>query len=175
MLEILFQLIIFVYLLNLYIVSLSLSRCVCTRLESYLEGKKHILKKQNLNFVFGKKKKIWFVKLLVLKNYFLEMKLKASFSKCVFNKKTWLENRLPNSPYFDLIFDHKIISVILSIRLIWQWSRHRIMLYLFIIHPIKIIFGISNTIFFSILKTQVIHHTYESKVVSSSSNMSRRI
>ena len=28
-----------------------------THLESYLEGKKHILKKQNSNFGFGKKKK----------------------------------------------------------------------------------------------------------------------
>jgi hypothetical protein len=55
-------------------------------LESHLEGKKHILKKQNPNFVFGKKKKAWFVKFLALKNHFLEMKLKASFSKCAFNK-----------------------------------------------------------------------------------------
>jgi hypothetical protein len=57
------------------------------RLESHLEGKKHILKKQNPNFVYGKKKKTWFVKILVLKNHFLEMKLKTSFSKCAFNKK----------------------------------------------------------------------------------------
>jgi hypothetical protein len=52
-----------------------------------LEGKKHILKKQNPDFVFSKKKKTWFVKFLALKNYFLEMKLKVSFSKYVFNKK----------------------------------------------------------------------------------------
>ena len=45
-----------------------------------------------------KKKKTWFVKILVLKNHLLEMKLKTSFSKCVFDKKTWLENGLPNSP-----------------------------------------------------------------------------
>jgi hypothetical protein len=56
-------------------------------LESHLEGKKHILKKQNPNFVFGKKKKAWFVKFLILKNHFLEMKFKASFSKCAFNQK----------------------------------------------------------------------------------------
>ena len=35
---------------------------VCARLESHLESKKHILKMQNPNFVFGKKKKAWFVK-----------------------------------------------------------------------------------------------------------------
>jgi hypothetical protein len=53
-----------------------------------LEGKKHILKKQNSNFVFGKeKKKAWFIKFLTLKNHFLEMKPKASFSKCAYNKK----------------------------------------------------------------------------------------
>jgi hypothetical protein len=63
------------------------SNKLCARLESHFEGKKHILKKQNPNFVFDKKKKAWFVKFLALKNHFLEMKLKASFSKCVFNKK----------------------------------------------------------------------------------------
>ena len=57
------------------------------RLESHLEGKKCILKKQNPNFVFDKKKKTWFVKFLTLKNHFLEMKLKTSFPKCAFNKK----------------------------------------------------------------------------------------
>jgi hypothetical protein len=37
--------------------------------------------------VFGKKKTAWFVKFLALKNHFLEMKLKVSFSKYAFNKK----------------------------------------------------------------------------------------
>ena len=56
-------------------------------LESHLEEKKTHFKKQNPNFVFGKKKKTSFVKFLTLKNHFLEMKLWASFSKCAFNKK----------------------------------------------------------------------------------------
>jgi hypothetical protein len=58
-----------------------------------LKDKKHILKKQNPNFVFGKKKKTWFVKFLALKNHFLEMNVKVSFSKCAFNKnmvKKWV-------------------------------------------------------------------------------------
>ena len=58
-----------------------------TCLESHLEGKKHILKKQNPNFVFGKKKKTWFVKFLAWKNHLLKMKLKTLFLKYVFNKK----------------------------------------------------------------------------------------
>jgi hypothetical protein len=49
--------------------------------------------------MFGKKKKTWFVKNFALKNHFLEMKLNTSFSKCAFNKKTWLENGLSNSLY----------------------------------------------------------------------------
>jgi hypothetical protein len=58
-----------------------------------LKDKKHILKKQNPNFVLGKKKKTWFVKFLALKNHFLEMNVKVSFSKCAFNKnmvKKWV-------------------------------------------------------------------------------------
>ncbi len=42
-------------------------------LESHLEGRKYILKKQNPRFVFGKKKKTLFVKFLALKNHFLEI------------------------------------------------------------------------------------------------------
>jgi hypothetical protein len=60
---------------------------VSARLESHLKNQKHILKKQNPNFVFNKKKKIWFVTFLALKNHLLEIKLKTSFSKCAFNKK----------------------------------------------------------------------------------------
>ena len=70
-------------------------------LESYLEGKKHILKKQNPNFVFSKKKKAWFVKILALKNYFLEMK-----------QETWLKNGLPNSlACFSYIFNTESLKV----------------------------------------------------------------
>ena len=47
------------------------------RLKSHLKGIKHIFKKQNLNFVFNKKKQTWFVKFLAMKNHFLEMKLKT--------------------------------------------------------------------------------------------------
>jgi hypothetical protein len=38
--------------------------------------------------VFGKKKKTWFVKKIFLKNQVLGKKLKASFSKYDFSKKT---------------------------------------------------------------------------------------
>ena len=72
-------------------------------LESYLEGKKHILKKQNPNFVFSKKKKAWFVKILALKNYFLEMKQKNMVKKWI-AKLTgmlflYLQHRIFESPY----------------------------------------------------------------------------
>ncbi len=42
---------------------------------------------QNPNFVFGKKKKVWFVKKFTFKNHVLGIKLKASFSKRAFDIK----------------------------------------------------------------------------------------
>jgi hypothetical protein len=42
---------------------------------------------QNPNFVFGKKKKAWFAQIFAFTNHVLGMKLKTSFSKCVFCKK----------------------------------------------------------------------------------------
>ena len=54
------------------------------------ERKKTHFEKQNLNFLFGKKKK----KKRVCKIFNLE----TSFLKCVFNKKVWLKNRLLNIP-----------------------------------------------------------------------------
>jgi hypothetical protein len=48
--------------------------------------------------VFGKKKKIWFVKIFVLKNHFLGMKLKISFSKHAFGKKHGKEMSSQTNP-----------------------------------------------------------------------------
>jgi hypothetical protein len=49
---------------------------------------------ENLNFVFGKKKKAWFAK--NKKNFLLGMKLKASFSKMLLAKnkvEKWVPKR----------------------------------------------------------------------------------
>jgi hypothetical protein len=69
------------------------------RLKSHWEGKKHILKMQNSNFVFGKKKRILFTKKFVLKNHILRIKLKISFSKRVFDKKQGKEMTYQTDPY----------------------------------------------------------------------------
>ena len=51
---------------------------------------------QNPNFVFGKKKKVWFTKKNSFKNHILGIKLKTSFSKRDFDKKQVKKNGLPN-------------------------------------------------------------------------------
>ena len=42
---------------------------------------------QNPNFVFGKKKKVWFAKNFAFKKHVLRMKLKTLFPKHAFGKK----------------------------------------------------------------------------------------
>ena len=72
-------------------------------LESYLEGKKHILKKQNPNFVFSKKKKS-----MVCKNFSLEKLLFGNETKNMVKKWIakltsmlflYLQHRIFESPY----------------------------------------------------------------------------
>jgi hypothetical protein len=49
--------------------------------------------------MFGKKKKAWFAKNFAFKNHVLGMKLKALFSKCVFDKsivRKWVTKRILN-------------------------------------------------------------------------------
>jgi hypothetical protein len=46
---------------------------------------------QNLNFVFVKKKKVWFAKIFTLKSHVLGMKFKTSFPKRVFGKKNMIK------------------------------------------------------------------------------------
>jgi hypothetical protein len=53
---------------------------------------------QNKNFVFGKKKKTWFVKHFTFKNHILGMKLKTSFSNHAFGKKDGKEMGYQTNP-----------------------------------------------------------------------------
>ena len=55
-----------------------------THLESYLEGKKHILKKQNSNFGFGKKKKGMVCKFFSLEKSLFENEVQNFIFKMYF-------------------------------------------------------------------------------------------
>ena len=57
---------------------------------------------QNSNFVFSKKKKAWFVKKFAFKSHVLGMKLKASFSKRVFDKNDSKEMGYQTDPIIIL-------------------------------------------------------------------------
>ena len=86
------------------------------RMKSHQEGKKHILKMQNSNFEFGKKKRILFAKNFTLKYHVLGMKFKTSFSKRVFNKKQdkkMIYQTNPSRHLLHVLILMKIILVLL--------------------------------------------------------------
>ena len=137
-----------------------------------MKGKKHILKKQNPNFVFGKKKKAWFIKFIVLKNHFLEMKLKVSFSKCTFNKT---QSFFAIFIVFEIPHGHMAASHVFQLRKMYiankikeeKRSYHRILIHIHI-HIRKVQFKLLRTFIRGTQSWQLKHVTKPHKHVMTS-------